>query len=248
MILLLSTVLAAHADDVVAYNPTPEPEPEYPTRDSGSSGSSGSSKGSSSGSSKDSSSKESDDGQIFKTGKIGKWKYQPYVEPGGGVQVNTSNTGTATSIVAGVDAGIKYWRKAWTGDLYAGGSYTTGDGLTGYEAHLGDQMGRREKNWGLVGGFEGMYSAYDYADGTEALAGSAGVGVPVDLSLGPKEFYGYVGGQPSYFFSGGRGLEVEWHVGVAAKLSWLTGSLGFSQYRSSQGVQNTPTLTVGVGQ
>jgi hypothetical protein len=243
MLLLLAPLSLALAQDswsegAASYQPTSEPTPELPGRtDSSSSSGSGSS----------SSGSDISDfvGKSFAKGKIGKWTYQPYVAPGGGVQIGTS--GDTTSIVAGVDVGVKYWRKRWTGDLYVGGSYATGDSLNGYELHLGDQMGRREKYWGLEGGLEVIYSGYTYANGSNAMKPSIGAGVPIDLTVGPSKYYLFVGATPMYFAEQSRGLEGEWHVGAAARLDWLTGSIGFTQYRSAAGVQNTPTLTIGVG-
>lgn len=240
MLLLLAPLSVALAQDVEGFVPTDEPAPELPARSDSSGGSS------SSGSSGNGNNGSTDfAGTSFAKGKIGKWTYQPYVAPGGGVQIGTS--GGNTSIVAGVDVGVKYWRKRWTGDLYVGGSYATGDSLNGYELHLGDQMGRREKNWGIEGGLEAIYSGYTYADGSSAMKPSIGVGVPVDLTVGPKDYYLFAGGTPMYFAEKSRGFEVEWHVGAAARLSWINGAIGFTQYRSSAGVQNTPTITIGVG-
>lgn len=245
--LFLLSCLPAFALDATGYVPADEPTPELPGRPTEGGSSSGSGSSGSSGGNNSAGSVDDEVGKIFKIGKIGKWKYQPYVAPGGGVQIDTGNGGTTTSIVAGADVGVRYWRKKWTGDLYLGGTYTTGDSLNGWELHLGDQMGRREKMWGIEGGLEAIYAGYTYADGTSAMKPSFGVGVPVDLTVGPKEVYGFAGVQPNYFVDQSRGLELEWRVGIAANLSWITGTLAFTQYRSAAGVQNTPTLTIGVG-
>lgn len=238
--------------------PEPDADTSWPTRSGGSSSS-----GSSSGSSKNNSNSKSNSSDgIFAKGKIGKWNYQPYVTPGGGVQINTSNSGdTATSIVAGVDVGVKYWRKDWAGDLYAGGSYTTGDGLNGYDLHLGDATGIRDKYWGATLGLEGFYNGYLYSNGSSAMKPSAGVAIPVELTAGPKEYYAFGGVTPSFLADASRrvdwsdpaydgafgfGNEFEWHAGVGIKLKGVSGELGFAQSVTVAGVQNTPTVALSV--
>ena len=242
-----------------ALLPGGDPGTNWPTRSGGGSSSGSSSGGSSKNSSKDNS-KSSSSG-IFDKGKIGKWNYQPYVTPGGGVQINTSNGSAATSIVAGVDAGVKYWRKDWAGDLYVGGSYTTGDGLNGYDIHLGDATGIRDKYWGATLGLEGFYNGYLYSNGSSAMKPSAGVGIPLEATVGPKEYYAFGGVTPAYLADASRrvdwnlpmydgafgfGNEFEWHVGAGLKLKSVTGEIGFAQSVTVAGVQNTPTITLAV--
>lgn len=214
------------------------------TRDGGSSGS-----GSSSGSSDTKSGSDSSGAKTGKTKKIWGWRYQPYVMPGGGVTINEA----ATSVNAGVDVGVNYWRKKWVGDLYVGGSYTTGDGLNGYDIHIGDQMGAREKYWGLTGGLELTYNGYTYSDGSPAMKPSAGVLIPVELVVGPKKYYVYAGVTPGFYGDRSRNAEVagifhelSWTAGVGAKLKWITGQAGIAQSITSAGTVWTPTLTLNV--
>ncbi len=209
------------------------------SRDSGSSASSGSS----------SSTKDTDGAKKAKKKKIFGWNYQPYVMPGGGVTINSS----ATSVNAGVDVGVDYWRKKWVGNLYAGGSYTTGDGLNGYDVHLGDVMGQREKYWGVTGGLELVYNGYTYQNGSSAMKPSAGVNIPVELVVGPKKYYAFAGVTPGFFTERSRNAQVagifhelEWHVGAGAKLKWITGEVGLMESITSAGVIWTPTLTLNV--
>jgi hypothetical protein len=208
--------------------------------------------GSSSSSSSSASSSKSTDSSGAKKGKKKKifgWSYQPYVMPGGGVTINEA----ATSVNAGVDVGIDYWRKKWIGNLYVGGAYTTGDGLNGYEVHLGDVMGAREKYWGLTGGLELVYNGYTYSDGSSAMKPSGGVNIPIELAVGPKKYYGYAGVVPGFFTDASRNAQVlgvfhelEWRAGVGVKVKWIRGEVGIAESITSAGAVWTPTLTLNV--
>lgn len=216
----------------------------------GSSRSTGSSSSSGSGSSSSSSSSNDTSGaKKGKKKKIFGWNYQPYVMPGGGVSINSS----VTSVNAGVDVGISYWRKKWVGDLYAGGSYTTGDGLNGYDLHVGDVMGQRQKYWGITGGLELVFNGYTYADGSPAMKPAGGLNIPVEIVVGPKDYYAFAGVTPGFFTDKSRNAEVagvihelSWHAGAGANLKWVTGEIGIMQSITSAGVTWTPTLSVNV--
>lgn len=226
-------------------------------------GSASSSKDSSSSSgSKDkkSSSSTESDGTVFKSFKVAGWKVKPYVSPGGGVQIN----GSDLSGVAAVDAGFKYSKKKWTGDLYAGGSYTTSGsgGTSGYDAHVGDETGARLKYWGATLGLVGAYNGYVFADGT-VVKPAGSVSVPVQIVAGPKKYHLTGGIAPvittdksrhvdwSTTDAVGFGDEFSWNVGAAVKFKSFSGSVGFTQnVYGSNGkavVTNTPTISVGLG-
>jgi hypothetical protein len=176
------------------------------------------------------------------------WRYEPYVTPGGGVQINASNL----SVTAGADAGIKYWKKKWTGKVYLGGSYTTGDSLNGYDVHLGDQTGARLKYWGLTGGLEAFYNGYTYADGSGTdLAPSVGFDVPIQLTLGPKKYYVYGGVTPSFLLNEQRhadnvplGDEFEWNVGVGVNYKGVNLQAAYAQRITAAGTVVTPTISL----
>ena len=227
----------------------------------GSTGSSGSSKSSSksSKSSKSSSKDSTGTEKIFKSFKIGGWKVRPYVEPGGGVQLNASNA----SGVAGLDAGFKYTRKKWAGNLYAGGSATIGDGTTGWEAHLGDDTGARFKYWGVTLGLEGGYSGYVFATGDSVKAAPT-ASIPLKVVVGPKKYHIGVGIMPT--FTGDPGRRVNWAktdaVGFGDEFTWdVVGVINYKQVAikatftqqvlaGTNGqaiVTNTPTISVGMG-
>lgn len=199
------------------------------------------------------------EGKIFKTFKIGKWKVKPYVSPGGGAQIN----GSDLSGIVGVDAGFKYWRKKWAGDLYAGGSYTIGAGSSGYDVHLGDETGARLKYWGATLGLVGAYNGYVFNDGT-SIKPALSASIPLKLIVGPKKYHFAVGIAP--VFTGdkdrhvdwsktdaiGFGDEFSWMVAAALKLKTFSAKVTFTQnvYGGGDGtaiVTNTPTISVGLG-
>ncbi len=217
---------------------------------SGSSGSSGT---------KDS----SDDETIFEKHKLrGGWFWQPYVTPGGGVQINTSNaddgTVTATedsvsgtSAVAKVDAGIKYWKKKVKGDVFAGVSYTTGAGLNGFDVHAGDTIGYRTKYIGASIGGVAFYNAYSDSTGKEVLAPAAGVQVPVEVTVGPRKYYAFGGAAPAWLFEPSRhaedallGDEFEWSVGAGVNFKAFDAEVSYVSRTTAAGTTGTPTLTV----
>jgi hypothetical protein len=204
--------------------------------------------GSTKGSTKSSSSSTTD-AKTFKKGKILGWTYRPYVTPGGGLAI--ANGGTA--ITGAVDVGARYWKKSWKGDLSVGGSYTTGTALSGYDIHGGNEFGRREKYWGASLGLVLFYNGYLATETSEALDPSAGLDVPVELTLGPKKYYAYGTITPSWLFNETRhtdtlpfGDELEWGVGAGLKLKWITAEAGFTSRITSIGVINTPTISVSI--
>lgn len=236
--LLLSLVLAAPAADLPV-------DPDVQEAGRPSSGSSSDSGGS--GKKKTAS---DDGGTKGKKGKILGWTWQPYIAPGGGVQIDNSGT----SVVAGADAGIIYTKRSWSGDLYAGLDYTTGT-VTGYDVHAGNVIGTRKKYWGVQGGAEFVYSAYASTDGSFDLDPSAGVGIPVEVTVGPKKYYAFGGVTPAILFTQSRSVpglapfdELEWNVGAGVSWKGVKAEAGFAQRITAAGTINTPTISVNVGQ
>lgn len=225
----------------------------------GTSSSADSTSGSSSSDSKNSGVSESE-GKVFKSFKIGKWKVKPYVQPGGGVLLN----GSTLSGVAGLDAGFKYSRKKWAGDLYLGGSATIGDGTSGYEAHLGDDTGARLKYWGVTLGLQGAYSGYTFTSSGDTVKGAPSLSVPVKLVLGPKKYHLGVGVAPAFTFDDDRsvdwsrtdaigfGDEFSWYVAGTINVKQVNIKIKFTQSvladeKGNAIVTNTPTISLGVG-
>ena len=184
-------------------------------------------------------------------GKLLGLNWEPFVEPGGGVQIN----GKTTAVTAGADVGIRYWKKKLKGELYLGGTYITADNLSGYDVHLGDQTGYRAKMWGAGGGVEVTYNGQTNTDtGKDVLKPALGVKVPVQITVGPKKFYGKAGVTPAWYFDDARkpsagqvpfGDEFEWNVAAGLKLGQFKGEVGFAQLITSAGTYNTPTINVG---
>ncbi len=184
-----------------------------------------------------------------KNGKKGKymgWHYQPYVTPGGGVQVAENGT----SIVAGADAGVTYWKKKWKGDAYVGGSYLTGGSATGIEAHVGNQFGVRQKMWGLSAGLEGFYDQQSEAGGAAILDPGVGVRLPVNLTVGPKKVHVFAGVAPAFLFTESRkadapfGDEFEWSVGVGSNTKYALARVGVTQRTTAAGTYTTPIVSL----
>lgn len=185
-------------------------------------------------------------------GKILGLNWEPYVQPGGGVQIDASGD---TAVVAGADVGIRYWKGKLKGDLYVGGAYVTSASIAGYDLHLGNVTGYRAKYFGIGGGVEAKYDGQtDVLTGEDILKPAFGVGVPVELTVGPKKYYAKAGVMPSWYFDDARkpssgevplGDEFQWSVGAGLKLGQFKGEIGFAQLITSAGTYNTPTLVLG---
>ena len=194
--------------------------------------------------------KDSDDeeeSEKYKKRKFKGWTYQPFIQPGGGLQIQTSGEDTATSVVGGADVGVKYWKRKWVGTLYLGGTYTTGAALTGFEAHLGNDFGYRDKFWGLSAGLAGVYSAYD------SLPAAAGAEVPVRVTAGPKRIYGFFGVAPVWYFEKGRhangapiGDEFTYEFGAGANLKGFHAEAAYVTTITRAGTFSTPTISIGI--
>ncbi len=196
--------------------------------------------------------KKNDDDDEGMGGKILGLNWEPYVQPGGGVQIDASGD---TAVTAGADVGIRYWKGKLKGDLYLGGQYITSDTIGGYDLHLGDTTGYRAKYFGIAGGLEAKYDGQtDIVTGEDILKPAFGVGVPVELTVGPKKYYAKAGVMPSWYFDEARkpaagevplGDEFQWSVGAGLKLGQFKGEIGFAQLITSAGTYNTPTLVLG---
>lgn len=197
--------------------------------------------------------KKGEDEDEGKSSKILGLNWEPYVAPGGGVQIDSSGE---TAIIAGVDVGIRYWKKKLEGNLYAGAGYIAGENLSGYDIHLGDTTGYRAKYWGAAGGLEGTYNGQTSTEtGKDVLAPALGVKVPVEITVGPKKYYAQAGVTPAWYFDESRkasaggpvpfGDELHWHVAAGLKLGKFKGELGFAQLITSNATYNTPTIAIG---
>lgn len=214
-------------------------------------------------------------GKVFKTFKIGSWKFRPYIQPGGGVQIGSSNSGATTSVTAGANVGLKHWHKPWAGDALVGASFSTGSSQSGFEAHIGDTIGARMDMWGLNIGLTGTYDSYT-TNGT-SLKPSFGLDIPVQLVVGPRTIYGFAGLTPTFQSNPARHLsdsfagnvkvcesgavganckgkshqeffigdEFSWTVGVGLKTKSIIGQLGVVHELNVSGSYWTPVVTLG---
>lgn len=214
--------------------------------------------------SKSASKDNKDDGSSDDGGFLGnkrkwlKWWWQPYVQPGGGAQIDTSNGNVSATL--GATVGTKYWKKKWQGDLHVGGTYTIGtgsDGLGGYSVLLGNDFGRREKYWGAQVGLAGTYNGYTSTSGESVLDSSVGLLVPIEVTVGPRKYYAFGGIQPGWYLDPDRqrgaygknplplfGDEFSWTVGAGLNLSAVDAELGWTSTTTSAGTYGTPTVSV----
>ena len=194
-----------------------------------------------------------DDDDLSKMkGKLLGFTWEPFVQPGGGVQIDGSGD---TAITAGVDVGVRYWKRKIKGELYVGGAYLTSAELAGYDLHLGNKTGYRPKYWGAALGVLGTYNGQsNLLTGEDVLKPAFGVGVPVELTVGPKKYYAKGGVMPSWYFDDARkpapglgplGDEFTWNVAAGLKLGQFKGELGFAQRITGAATYNTPTVNVG---
>lgn len=199
-----------------------------------------------------------DEIEFGKTRKLaGGWSWQPYLEPGGGVQIYAADGGTHTSAVAQVDLGIKHWKKKLQGDLYGGVAYTAAlgsgdtDALNGYDVHLGETVGWREKYWGVGIGARGFYNGYTDMAGNSVLDPAIGVAVPVEAKVGPSKYFAFAGIAPAWIADPDRhadGLpvmdELTWTVGAGIAFKRLEGTAAYVSTTTAAGVVSKPTLTL----
>lgn len=245
--MLLSLALSAFALDPVVPEPVdPNVSAEERTEGKGTkSGGSAKSKSGATGGSRGSGSAADDDKEeetgdikLFKKHKIGKWKYQGYVQPGAGVKIDTGgDSAEGDSSVGGAfgaDVGVKLWRKKWRGNLGIGGDFSKSSDYSGYEIRGGGTFGNRQKYWGADLGLELFYNAYTFADTPGAVAaandieGAPGVSLPIQVVVGPKDLYGLVGIKPSFAIGADRGGAAEnmtYVVGVGANVGGLNGQV-----------------------
>jgi len=185
--------------------------------------------------------------QKGKQRKVAGWSVQPYVTPGGGAQISD---GAKTASV-GADGGVLYWHKGWNGNAYVGGSYLQGGNVSGFETHVGNQIGVRRKMWGVSGGLEGFYEQQNFASGDAYLAPAWGLRTPVTTTVGPKRMFGYVGVAPAWFLNDARaaapeavlGDEFEWSVGAGGRFKGMSGTVGLTTRQTAAGTITTPTVS-----
>ena len=193
--MFLAAVMMVFADDAT---PTDTASPETAERSSSLKGGGSNSGNNSNNGNNGKKNNEEDVGKIFKTMRIGEWRLKPYVRPGGGVQIGSGKDGAVASVVAGADVGLRHWKKPWAGDAFVGASYTAGSSLNGLEIHLGESFGARQNMWGISLGLTGFYDMYTSSAGQAKMESTGGVDIPLNVVIGPRTFYGYIGLTPTF--------------------------------------------------
>ena len=113
--------------------------------------------------------------------------------------------GRGVSAIGSVEGGVNYGTPTWGGDIFLRPSGELGTGLQGGQIDLVGRVGVRRPAWALYGGLLGRFDSY-----RESFA-SVGAGLPITLTLGSEELYGFGEVIPS--LSSARGVEIEGKAG-----------------------------------
>ena len=117
--------------------------------------------------------------------------------------------------------------------------------------HVGNQVGVRQKMWGLAAGLEGFYDQQSDTDGDPILVPGVGVRLPVNLTVGPKKVHAFAGVSPALLFTEARrgdkapfGDEFEWTVGLGSNTKFALARVGVTQRTTQEGTYMTPTVSL----
>jgi hypothetical protein len=177
------------------------------------------------------------------------WEVEPYWRPVAGLNAYSSGGSTWVGARMGATGGVYYWKSPLLGRTRATGSWTTGSGVSGLEFRLGSFMGPHQKYWGAEAGVDGFWNRFT-ADGVDVIPGSVGIDLPVNIHLGPQEFYGLAGITPAILFAPERrvdwsstdafgfGHEFAWQLGVGAHLGRFGAALTYSHRVVATGVNS----------
>ncbi len=176
-----------------------------------------------------------------------RWQVEPYWRPVAGISSFSSGGSTWVGGRLGATAGVHYWKAPLLGRTRVLGAYTTGTGVSGLELRLGSFMGPHKEYWGAEAGVDLFWDRFT-ADGYDLLPGSVGIDLPVNLHLGPQEFYGLAGITPAILFAPERrvdwsstdafgfGHEFAWQLGLGAHLGRVGAALTYSRRIVATGV------------
>jgi len=184
------------------------------------------------------------------------WQVEPYWRPVAGLSSYSTPSGTYVGVRMGGTAGVHYWKAPWLGRTRVLGSWTTGSNdVSGLELRLGTFMGPHKEYWGVEGGLDLFWDRVT-ANNIELLPASGGIDIPVNLHLGPQQFYGLVGVTPAVLFSPERrvdwsetdafgfGHEFAWQLGAGARLSRFGAALVYSHRVVVSGVHSGWSLSL----
>lgn len=119
--------------------------------------------------------------------------------------------GQGVSGGASLEGGVNYGTRTWGGDLFLRPAGSLGGGLQGGQVDLVGRIGVRRPAWAAYAGLMGRFDSY-----RESVP-SFGVGVPLTLTVGSEELYGFGEVAPAY--STARGVEMEGKLGAGLRFS-----------------------------
>lgn len=179
----------------------------------------------------------------------GPYDRTPYAKPIVGAMLWEN----AVGINAGAEAGIKYQQQkaspVFFGRTRTTGTLAFGNGISGYEVHLGSFFGPFHKVIGAQTGPDLFYSQYTLL-GTE-LPATMGLDWPVTALFNVKVFDAYAGVAPGWYFGSERENlnnligQYSLYVGGGVNLAKLRLNLGWSKQTTAYGEQTG--LSVGLG-
>jgi len=179
----------------------------------------------------------------------GPYEKKPYAKPIVGAMVWEGSVG----LNVGAEAGFKYQQEkpdpVMFGKTRATGTLAFGDGISGYEVHLGSFFGPFHKVIGAQTGPDLFYSQYTLL-GTE-LPATMGLDWPITALFNVKVFDAYAGVAPGWYFGGERENlnnvvgQFGVYVGGGLNLAKLRLNLGWSKQTTAYGEQTG--VSVGLG-
>ncbi len=117
--------------------------------------------------------------------------------------------GQGASGFGSLEGGVNYGTPTWGGDVFVRPAGSVGGGLQGGQVDLVGRIGLRRPAWAAYVGLLGRFDSY-----RESIP-SFGAGVPLTLTLGSEELYGFGEVMPAY--STARGVEVEGKLGAGLR-------------------------------
>ena len=112
---------------------------------------------------------------------------------------------------ASLEGGLNYGTKTWGGDVFLRPAGSLGSGLQGGQVDLVGRIGVRRPAWAAYVGLLGRFDSY-----RESFT-SVGAGLPVTMTVGSDELYGFAEVIPTW--SSVRGPEVEGEIGAGLRHS-----------------------------
>ncbi|GDX82766.1 hypothetical protein LBMAG42_45770 [Deltaproteobacteria bacterium] len=119
--------------------------------------------------------------------------------------------GQGASGFGSLEGGVNYGTKTWGGDVFLRPAGCVGGGLQGGQLDLVGRIGVRRPTWAAYAGLLGRFDSY-----RESYT-SLGAGLPLTLTVGSEELYGF--GEVAPTISSARGFEVEAKLGAGLRFA-----------------------------